>query len=104
MHVPGRKLGGPDALSRHTADTDAGTAESCKEVRQVVLASIREVSDFSISMPDPELHLEECLLAAVHCGVRSITWDSWVQMRISSDSPHGYRKDAWVELKTYRRR
>ena len=95
MHIPGRKLGGPDALSRHTAEPDAGTAESCKEVRQSVLASIREVSDVSISTPDPELHLEECLLAAVHCGVRSITWDL-VKKELGTDDDF-FKLSTWIQ-------
>ena len=100
MHIPGRLLGGTDALSRHlvTGEDDQGHAgaqedgvgriyhqddqdtchtlgETCKEIRGMVLANIRETADCSMTKPDLRLDCGEYLLASLEFGVRSITWE-----------------------------
>ena len=87
MHIQGRLLGGTDALSRllgaveenqvpHQTDlSPVLSEETCKEVRGMVLAIIRETADRSLTRPDPELDCEEYLLASLESGVRSITWE-----------------------------
>ena len=118
MHIPGRLLGGTDALSRHLGtveddqdqartqqavvegiyhQTDPGlgqAGETCKEVRGMVLANIRETADYSLTTPDLRLDCEEHLLASLEFGIRSITWEM-VKKELLTD-PEFRGLTAWI--------
>ena len=85
VHIPGRKLGGPDALSRHKESAELAEidhqsgkdwedAVSCKETRGNMFAILRLSMDPSLTAPDPEWDTSGEMLAAMETGVRSITW------------------------------
>ena len=94
-HIPGRYLGGPDALSRSPDGSDDSNAESCKEVRQVVLASIREASDINDTQPGPDMDLGESIVASLKWGVRSITWEI-VKRELGVDDEF-YKLSVWIK-------
>ena len=86
IHIPGRKLGGPDALSRAKMPAELSRMEeqscipswgetTCKVARLNVLAAIRASTSKNIMGPDPELDVSDDLVASMELGVRSVTWD-----------------------------
>ena len=93
IHIPGKKLGGPDALSRVLPSRKdemayinmldmkymsgpAGEGErdmTTKEAQEGVLVAIRTVMSADHTMPDPELDVSGCLLASMELGIKSVS-------------------------------
>ena len=96
IHIPGRKLGGPDALSRTKMPAELSSMEeqecildwgemTCKEARLNLLAAIRTSTSSDVTRPHLELDVSDDLLASMELGVRSITWDM-VKKQLHTDS------------------
>ena len=104
IHVPGRKLCGPDALSRAMAPlkeevqmmstrcpasqgvwersdpTEECRGDYCsemttKDAREGILGAIRATMCVDLTMPDPALDVSEYMLASMELGVKSVSWD-----------------------------
>ena len=105
IHIPGRKLCGPDALSRYVAPQGEvqmmeGNPESCynlqagpidrtsfqstaegqqvtttKEAREGIYGALRDMVGGELTMPDPAMDASGCMLASMELGVRSVSWD-----------------------------
>ena len=111
IHIPGRKLGGPDALSRNVhGDSkqapepkvwdskachstcnifpDLGEEEiTCKEARLNILASLRTVLDKKHTAPDPELDVSDAVIASMELGIRSVSWEM-VKKELQTDAKY----------------
>ena len=103
IHVPGRKLCGPDALSRAMAPlkeevqmmstrcpasqgvwersdpTEECRGDYCsvmttKDAREGILGAIRAAMCVDLTMPDPALDVSEYMLASMELGVKSVSW------------------------------
>ena len=79
VHIPGRKLGAPDAFSRSPAAINSITVEeddeapTCREVRQAFFGYIR-CHDLD-GAPDYNLDVSENVIASMQVGVSSVTWE-----------------------------
>ena len=93
IHIPGKRNGGPDALSRAVPqshddpqsgelachlydDGSAGDEEQQRvQARREVLAAIRSVLDPAFTTPTVEMDVSNELLASMSLEVKSIEWD-----------------------------
>ena len=79
IHIPGRKLGAPDAFSRSPAGIHSISWEeyeetpTCKEVRQSFFGYIR--CQDPEAAPDYDLDVSENIIASMQVGVSSVTWE-----------------------------
>ena len=79
IHIPGRKLGAPDAFSRSPVAINSISLEeddetpTCKEVRQAFFGYIR--CHDPEAAPDYDLDVSGNVIASMQVGVSSVTWE-----------------------------
>ena len=119
IHIPGRRLGGPDALSRNVHGDSKQVPKpkawdrkacyntsnifpdpweeeiTCKEARLNILASLRTVLDKKYIAPDPELDVSDVVIASMELGIRSVSWEM-VKRELQNDAK--YRDlSTWIQ-------
>ena len=90
VHIPGRKHGAPDAMSRGVPANAVecnqleGEEITCSEVRSHMLAMLRVVLSEDLSQPDSDLDVSGEMLASMNSAVKSVTWQQ-VKLTVVKD-------------------
>ena len=90
VHIPGRKHGAPDAMSRGVPANAVecnqleGEEVTCSDVRSHMLAMLHVVSSEDLSQPDSDLDVSGEMLASMNSAVKSVTWEQ-VNLSVAKD-------------------